>query len=111
MLGGVLQLLLEPFLFGDIVNDAQHQLVAVNLNGPGVGLHVAGTAISEAMDKIERLMSAWQTGDFGHYRQDIAAQGVYFPGVLAAHRIVGIAVKIERGEVSIHNLPVAGGVD
>ncbi len=105
------ELLFKSFLLGYIVNDAQHQFIAVNLNRAGIGLYVTGGAVSQSMDKVERLMAAGQARDLGHYRQNIAPEGVDLPGVLAAHLFMGVAIKIECREIGIHHQAVPGGID
>jgi hypothetical protein len=37
--------------------------------------------------------------------------GVLIPGMLAAHTIMRVTVKIERSQVGINNLTIAGRID
>ena len=105
------QLLLQSFLLGDIVDDAQHQLVTVDLNGSGIRLNMAGGTIGKAVNKVERLMAAGQRGNRGHNGHHVSPQGIDFPGMLAAHTIMRVTVKIERSQVGINNLTIAGRID
>jgi hypothetical protein len=41
----------------------------------------------------------------------ISPQGIDFPGMLTAHVIMRITIKIERGQVGIDDLTIAGRID
>ena len=107
MQGGALQFLFKTFLLGNIVNDAQHQSVAVDFNRPGIGLHMAGGAIGNFMDKIQRLMPTRQSRNFMHNRQNLATQHIDFPCVFLAHRLQAVAVEIERRQVGVDNQTIS----
>ncbi len=109
--GGQLQLVFQALLLGHIVDDGEHQALAIQLQRPSIGLHIAQAAIGHAVHEIERAVAAGEFGHLIHDGQHIAAERIDFPGVLAAERCVVVAVEAAGGQVGIDDPTVGRRVD